>query len=237
MAYVDGFVVAVPAANKEAYRKHAAEAAPLFKEFGVTRMVEAWGDDVPDGKVTDFKGAVKAEPEEIVVFGWFEYPDKAARDAANEKMMNDPRMKQMGETMPFDGRRMIYGGFAGLVEEGNGGRTGYVDGSLLPVPAENKKAYNDWAAKVSAVLKEHGAVRVVDAWGDDLPDGKVTDYKRAVQATNGENVVYSWIEWPSKEVRDAAWPKIMADTSLHPQGQLFDGRRMVHGGFEPILDV
>jgi uncharacterized protein YbaA (DUF1428 family) len=237
MTYIDGFVVAVPAANKETYRKHAAEAAPLFKEFGVTRMVEAWGDDVPDGKVTDFKGAVKAEPDEVVVFGWFEYPDKATRDAANEKMMNDPRMKQMGETMPFDGRRMIYGGFAGIVEQGTAGRMGYVDGSLLPVPAENKEAYNGWAAKVSAAVQAYGAVRVVDAWGDDLPDGKVTDYKRAVQATNGENVVYSWIEWPSKEVRDAAWPKIMADTSLHPDGPLFDGQRMIHGGFEPILDV
>ena len=90
--------LAVPAANKEAYRKHAADAAPMFKEFGATRMVEAWGDDVPDGKLTDFKGAVKAKTDEVVVFSWFEYPDKAARDAANEKMMSDPRMKEMGAT-------------------------------------------------------------------------------------------------------------------------------------------
>jgi uncharacterized protein YbaA (DUF1428 family) len=237
MAYVEGFVVAVPAANKEVYRKHAADAAPLFKEFGVTRMVEAWGDDVPDGKVTDFKGAVKAEPDEVVVFGWFEYPDKAARDAANEKMMSDPRMKQMGESMPFDGRRMIYGGFAGIVEEGAAGRAGYVDGSLLPVPAANKEAYSAWAAKVSAVVKEYGATRIVDAWGDDVPDGKVTDYKGAVKATGEEKVVFSWIEWPSKEARDAGWQKIMADTRLHPDSKLFDGQRMVYGGFEPILDT
>ena len=117
MSYVEGFVVAVPAANKETFRKHAADAAPLFKEFGATRMVEAWGDDVPDGKLTDFKGAVKAKPDEVVVFSWFEYPDKAARDAANEKMMSDPRMKQMGANMPFDGQRMIFGGFAPLLEE------------------------------------------------------------------------------------------------------------------------
>ena len=76
MAYVEGFVVAVPAANKEIYRKHASEALPIFKEFGVTRMVETWGDEVPDGKVTDFKGAVKAKPDEVVVFSWFEYPDR-----------------------------------------------------------------------------------------------------------------------------------------------------------------
>ena len=68
MAYVEGFVAAVPAANKDAYRKHAADTASLFKEFGATRMVEAWGDDVPDGKVTNFKGAVKAKDDEVVVF-------------------------------------------------------------------------------------------------------------------------------------------------------------------------
>ncbi len=116
MNYVEGFVIAVPAANKEAYRKHAAKAAPLFKEFGATRMVEGWGDDVPDGKVTDFKGAVKAKDDETVVFSWFEYPDKATRDAANAKMMADPRMKEIGETMPFDGKRMIFGGFKPFIE-------------------------------------------------------------------------------------------------------------------------
>ena len=96
MTYVEGFVLAVPTANKEAYRKHAADAAPLFREFGVRRMVECWGDDVPDGKLNDFKGAVQAKPDETVVFSWFEYPDKATRDDANEKMMSDPRMKAMG---------------------------------------------------------------------------------------------------------------------------------------------
>jgi uncharacterized protein YbaA (DUF1428 family) len=116
MKYVDGFVAAVPAANKEIYRQHAAEAAPLFKEFGATRMVECWGDDVPDGKITDFRGAVKAKDDEIVVFSWIEYPSKEVRDAANEKMMNDPRMKEMGDKMPFDGKRMIFGGFAPILD-------------------------------------------------------------------------------------------------------------------------
>jgi len=116
MKYVEGFVVAVPAANKEAYIQHARQAAPLFKEFGVSRMVECWGDDVPDGKVTDFRGAVKAKDDEVVVFSWFEYPSKEARDAANQKMMSDPRMKAMGESMPFDGKRMIFGGFVPVVD-------------------------------------------------------------------------------------------------------------------------
>lgn len=116
MKYVEGFVAAVPAANKDEYLKHAAIAAPLFKEFGATRVVECWGDDVPDGKVTDFRGAVKAKDGEIVVFSWIEYPSKAARDEAVKKMMSDPRMKEMGDTMPFDGKRMIYGGFEPILD-------------------------------------------------------------------------------------------------------------------------
>lgn len=116
MKYVEGFVVAVPTRNKEAYRKHAAAAAPLFKEFGASRVVECWGDDVPDGKITDFRGAVKAQDDEVVVFSWIEYPSKAIRDVAYEKMMTDPRMKDMGANMPFDGKRMIFGGFEPILD-------------------------------------------------------------------------------------------------------------------------
>ena len=116
MGYVDGFVLAVSAANREVYRQHAAEAAPLFKEFGATRMVECWGDDVPDGKLTDFRRAVQAKEDEVVVFSWIEYPSKEVRDAAHEKMMNDPRMKAMAGEMPFDGKRMIFGGFMPILD-------------------------------------------------------------------------------------------------------------------------
>jgi uncharacterized protein YbaA (DUF1428 family) len=116
MRYVEGFVIAVPVANKEAYRKHAAKAAPLFKEFGATRVVECWGDDVPDGKVTDFRRAVNAKEDETVVFAWIEYPSKEVRDAATKKMMADPRMESMGAEMPFDGKRMIFGGFVPIIE-------------------------------------------------------------------------------------------------------------------------
>ena len=116
MSYVDGYVVAVPKANKEAYRKLASKMAPLFREFGATRLVECWGDDVPHGKVTDFYGSVKAKDDEAVVFSWIEYPSKEVRDAANEKMKSDPRMNAMGGEMPFDGKRMIFGGFSPIVD-------------------------------------------------------------------------------------------------------------------------
>ncbi|MDR6873090.1 uncharacterized protein YbaA (DUF1428 family) [Bosea sp. BE125] len=236
MTYVQGFVVAVPAANKEAYRKHAADAAPIFREFGATRIVEAWGDDIPDGKLTDFKGAVQATPDEVVVFSWLEFPDKAVANAANEKMMSDPRMKEMGASMPFDGKRMIYGGFASLAQQGALGGMAYVDGMVAAVPTGNKEAYRDFARHHGAILCEHGAARVVDSWGEDVPDGKLTDFKRAVKATGDEKVVYSWIEWPSKQVRDAGWQKVMADPRMQRE-MPFDGKRLIHGGFAPILDA
>jgi len=116
MSYVEGFVAAVPADRKEEFRKHADEAAPLFKDFGATREVEAWGDDVPDGKVTDFKGAVKAKDDEAVVFSWIEWPSKQVRDEAWPKVMQDERLKPDMENMLFDGKRMIYGGFAPVLD-------------------------------------------------------------------------------------------------------------------------
>ena len=239
MTYVEGFVAAVPTANKQAYRDHAAGAAPLFREFGATRFVEAWGDDVPDGKINDFKGAVKAKDDETVVFSWLEYPDKATRDAANQKMMSDPRMEKMGAEMPFDGKRMIIAGFESMVDEGAGGNMGYADGYLIPVTPKNRDAYRAMAEKAATVFQEHGATRIVEAWGDDVPDGKVTDYKGAVHAKDGENVVYSFVEWPSKEARTAGWAKVMTDERMKPDGSAmpFDGSRMIWGGFSPIVDA
>jgi uncharacterized protein YbaA (DUF1428 family) len=116
MSYVDGFVLAVPKAKKEEYRKLAAKGWAFFKEFGALHHVECWEDDVPDGKITDFRRAVQATADEAVVFSWIAYPSKEVRDEANRKMMSDPRMKEFGE-MPFDGKRMIYGGFAPIFDE------------------------------------------------------------------------------------------------------------------------
>ncbi|HKU88205.1 MAG TPA: DUF1428 domain-containing protein [Steroidobacteraceae bacterium] len=236
MSYIEGFVVAVPRANKDAYRNFAAGSVTLFKDCGATRQVETWGDDVPDGKVTDFKGAVKAKPDEAIVFSWLEYPDKSTRDEANKKMMEDPKMKEMGERMPFDGQRMIYGGFEPINDSGKSARPGYVDGCLIAVPKANKDAYKEMADKHAAILKEYGATRTVDAWADDVPDGKVTDYKGAVQAKPDETVVFSWIEWPSKEARDKGWDAAQKDPRMKELQMPFDGQRLVYGGFSTLID-
>lgn len=115
MTYVDGYVLAIPTANRAAYQKIAEEAAIVFKEYGALKVVECWGDDVPDGKLTSFPMAVKREENETVVFSWIVWPSREVRDEGNQKVMTDPRMQQ-AEEMSFDGKRMIYGGFEVIVE-------------------------------------------------------------------------------------------------------------------------
>lgn len=123
MAYIDGFVIAVPTANKEKFIKHANDADGLFMELGATRILECWGDDVPQGKLTDFYRAVQAKEDETVLFSWIEWPNKTTRDAAFAKMddlmKTDPRMNPEKNPMPFDGKRMIYGGFVPVVTLSN----------------------------------------------------------------------------------------------------------------------
>ena len=116
MPNTDGFGLAVPTARKEDYRRHAAGMAPLLREHGMTGMVECWGDDVPEGTLTSFRMAVKQADDETVVFSWMTWPSKEARDAGWKKIMEDPRMNMDPATMPFDGKRMIYGGFSVLLE-------------------------------------------------------------------------------------------------------------------------
>ena len=116
MNYIDGFVAAVPTANRERYKKHAEAAAVVFKEYGALRLVECWGDDVPEGKLTSFPMAVKRKDDETVVFSWIVWASREARDQGMEKVMADPRIQPDKNPMPFDGKRMIYGGFEVLVE-------------------------------------------------------------------------------------------------------------------------
>lgn len=116
MSYIDGFVLAVPTANKQKFIDHARAMDPVFIEMGAIRCVECWGDDVPPGKQTDFQRAVQAKADETVVFSWVEWPDKATRDACMKRMMEDPEMSPEKNPMPFDGMRMIFGGFQPVVD-------------------------------------------------------------------------------------------------------------------------
>jgi uncharacterized protein YbaA (DUF1428 family) len=239
MIYIDGFVVPVPTASKDAYRKHAATAAPVFKELGATRMVECWGDDVPQGKITDFHGLVQLKPDETVVFSWVEYPSKAARESANARMREDRRMMEMAASAPFDAKRMVYGGFTELVDVGRAAKMSYADGFIVAVPTANIDRYRALAEKASVVFREFGATRVVESRADDVPDGEVTDFRRGTKAKDGEIVVFSFIEWPSKDARQQGWKKIMEDERMKhdPNDQTFDGKRLIYGGFAPIVDA
>lgn len=120
MSYIDGFVIAVPTADKQKFIEHANNSDTIFTEMGATRVIECWGDDVPEGSVTDFRKAVQAKEDETVVFSWVEWPDKMTRDAAMAKMMSedfsDERMDPQKNPMPFDGKRMIFGGFEAVVK-------------------------------------------------------------------------------------------------------------------------
>jgi uncharacterized protein YbaA (DUF1428 family) len=116
MTYIDGFVVAVPTANREAYKKHAASTAAVFKEYGALKVVECWGNDVPEGKVTSFTMAVQRKDDETVVFSWITWPSREKRDEAWKAVMADPRMQPGKNPMPFDGKRLIYGGFETILE-------------------------------------------------------------------------------------------------------------------------
>ncbi|MGE0221726.1 MAG: DUF1428 domain-containing protein [Acetobacteraceae bacterium] len=113
----------------------------------------------------------------------------------------------------------------------------YIDGFVIPVREDRKEAYREMAAAAAPIFREHGALRVVECWGDDLPRGEATDFHRAVQAVAGENIVFSWVVWPSKAARDEGTKKVMADPRLNMGDAMpFDCRRMVVGGFELLLD-
>ena len=152
MTYIQGFVVPVKPGRKDAYREMAAKAAPIFADYGATRTVECWGEDLPDGKRTDFRRAVKAEDGEGIAFSWIFWPDKATCDAAAAKMMDDERMKPDGD-MPFDMRRMIYGGYEVASDSGDGGPFGYIDGMVASVSEGKRQAFVDHAAFMAAKLK------------------------------------------------------------------------------------
>ncbi|PZU58891.1 MAG: DUF1428 domain-containing protein [Sphingobium sp.] len=115
----------------------------------------------------------------------------------------------------------------------------YVDGFVIPVPGGNRQAYKDMAEKAAAIWIEHGATRIVETWNDDIKPGKVNDFRTAVIAEDGEEVVFSWVEWPSREARDIGNEKIMNDPRMKPEegeGMPFSGARLIFGGFTTMVD-
>ena len=234
--YFQGFVIPVKTGNKQAYLDMAKKAAAIFAEYGATRSVECWGDDVMDGKITDLRKAVQASDDETVVFSWVCWPDKATCDAAAGKIMTDDRMRPDGP-MPFDGQRLIYAGFEANFDTGDGDRFGYVDGMVASVRDGNRQKFIDHAAKTAKLFQERGARRLVDGWGTDVPTGKVTDFKRAVQARDGETVVFGWIEWPDKPTRDLGMGALMQDPRMRETPPAWNGQLAIFGGFTPILDT
>lgn len=236
MSYITGSVAAVPTANKARYAEHVSAVWPLFKSYGATRMVEAWGADVPRGKVTDFQGAVDANEDETVVFSWIEWPDKATADASWQTMQEDPSMAALPE-MPLDGSRMIFGGFAPIYGAAAPGRAGYYQGFVLAVPEQNKAAYIDMADEGWKMFRDGGAIGMVECWGEDVPRGKRTDFYRATKAEDGEVPVFSWTVWPDRETCDAVAREMEAGMAdFDPSAMPFDGMRMMWAGFEPLFD-
>ncbi|MCM2503516.1 DUF1428 domain-containing protein [Aureimonas altamirensis] len=234
MPYIVGCVLPVMAGKRERFIEQARQAAPFFREFGARSVVDAVGDDVPHGKLTDFHRSVDTRDGELVGFGWIEWPDKATRDAGEAKMMEDPRMDM--SDMAFDGKRMIFGGFDPVVDEGPGGDFGYVDGFVLAVPTSRRQEFVDHCRFAAPMFLKNGATRHVECWGVDVPAGKVTDFQRAVQVKPDETVCFSWIEWPDKATRDNGMKAVSdeMENSGDDNPMPFDGKRVIYGGFEVV---
>ncbi len=242
--YIDGFVYAVPKANKQALIAFAQKSAELFVKHGALRVVESWGDhfDEEEGAAT-FAAGVKCKDDEQVMFSWCEWPDRATRDAAYENMMEDIEKLGLME-MPFDGKRMIYGSFKPIVEtpvipsSQFSGTTNYVDGYLYAIQKRRKDEFIKFAEEMAALFKRSGALRVMECWEDDVPEGKVTSMPLAVSRKEDEAVLFSWVEWETKEKRDAVCATIHVEAEKVPfDKSLFDMKRMAMGGFEVVVDV
>ncbi|HMM76243.1 MAG TPA: DUF1428 domain-containing protein [Gammaproteobacteria bacterium] len=241
MSYIDGFVLPVSESRQTEFIDYARCFDEIFMQHGARRILECWQTDVAKGKTTDFFGAVDCTADEAVVFSWIEWADKPARDAGmaslHALMEADPRFDAARNPPPFDGKRMIYGGFRSIVERGVAAQGSYVQGFVVPVTASKQEAYRQMAEDAWSWFSEYGARRVVEAWQDDVPPGKQTDFFRAVKATEDENVVFAFIEWPSREVCNTAAGKMQSDPRMNMPRELpFDGRRLIYGAFTPVVE-
>ena len=238
MTYIDGFVIAVPTANREKFTDHAHIGDAVFMDHGARRIVECWQDNVPHGKVTDFFRAVAANEDESIVFSWIEWPDKAARTAGmavlDAVMKADPHFDQGLNPLPFDDRRMLWGCFETLVECGEPSRYGYMQGFVFPAAQSGQDDLRRASELAWAPLRQEGALRLVVAWEDDVPAGGQTDFLRMVNIAPDEKVVFGFVEWSSREACDAA--------ARDGQGIQFgdfplDRTRLISGGFVPVVEA
>ncbi len=237
MTCIQGFIGAVPTANRAGFIDHANKVADAFRELGCLSAVECWGDDVPAGEVTSFPLSVKAGADESVIIAWYIWPSKAVHDAAMQHAMTDPRMSPEANPTPFDGQRVIFGTFDPVLELGAPHPGGYVDGFVVPVSRDRRDEFVAFAQKCDPVFIEHGASWIMEAWGVDVPEGKLTDFRRAVKAEPDEEVVFSWVQWPDRAARDAGNAKVMNDPRMAAHEMPFDGRRLIFGGFEPVVEL
>lgn len=235
MTCITGFIGAVPSVNRDAFIRHAEYSAAGFHDHGLASAVECWGDDVPEGDVTSFRKAVLARPDEAVIFSWYRWPSKAVQDEGMRAAMADPRLGPEQNPMPFDGQRVVWGSFAPLLEQGGPQPGGYFDGFVLPVPRAAKADFERTATAGALIFIEHGAVWVMETWELDVPDGKLTDFRRAVAARPDEAIVFSWVQWPDRAARDAGNVRIMDDPRFSAQDAPFDMSRMIYGGFVPVV--
>ena len=207
----------------------------FFAGHGATRSTECWGDDLMPGKVTDFRKAVQARDDETVVFSWDQWPDKTRFDTAMKTLMSGEQ-KPSDDPMPIDRQRMIYGVFETCFDTGGGAKFGYLDAMVASVPTDRRQDFIDHAAKIAVSFQDKGALRVVDAWGVDVPHGQVTDFHRAVQAKDGETIVVGWIEWPDKPTRDRGMAAMMQDQRMRAMPIVWNGPLAIFGGFTPVHD-
>jgi uncharacterized protein YbaA (DUF1428 family) len=237
MTCIQGFICAVPTESRDAFIRHAQKAAHAFRDYGCVAAVECWGDDVPTGEETSFPAAVLARSDETVVFSWYIWPSKDACDGFMRALPDDPRLNPATNPMPFDGTRVIFGTFETVLELGTCRPGGYVDGFVLAVPRARRKEFEAFAKICDPVFMDHGACWIMENWGVDIPEGKLTDFRRAVQAGPDEDIVFSWVQWADKATRDAGNEKIVHDPRLAAVAMPFDGKRLIFGGFEPVVEV
>ncbi len=237
MTCIQGFICAVPTANRAAFIEHASKAAEAFRDRGCLSAAECWGDDVPAGKLTSFPLAVQAAPEETVVLSWYVWPSKAVHDQVMQAPMDDPRVSPETNPMPFDGKRVVFGAFEPVFELGSRRPGGYVDGFVVAVKRDRRDDFVNVARTHDPIFIEHGASWIMEAWGVDVPEGTLTDFRRAVKAEPDEEIVFSWVQWPDRAARDAGNAKVMHDPRMAAHDMPFDGRRLIFGGFEPVVEL